>query len=127
MRYLMEWTFEDNRMSGKVQIKEADVSDVKDFIMNWMPEMIQDLFYRLCQNLMEKVSEEDVSPDKVLSALSLIALVCQNRISENLTKTLDKFMGEFDLNPEETDQNNNIWNSLFDNNYCVNNYHVCYS
>jgi len=113
MKYLFEWTFEDNCMSGKMQIKEADASEVKDFIMNGMPEMIQDLFARLCQNLKEKATDEDLNHDKIISAMSLLAIVCQNRVSENLTKTLNQFMGELDPEEEEKDQKReNIWNSL---------------
>lgn len=110
MKYLMEGKFEDNCMSGKVQIKEADISDVKDFIMNGMPEMIQDLFARLCQNLKEKAMEENLNPDKVISAMSLVAIICQNRVSENLTQTLNQFLWEFD--PEQEDSDPNLWNSL---------------
>ena len=110
MKYLLEWTFEDNCMSGKVQIKEAGADEVKDFIMNGMPEMIQDLFYKLCQNLKDKAIEENLNPDKVISAMSLVAIICQNRVSENLTQTLNEFLWEFD--PEQEDSNQNLWNSL---------------
>lgn len=110
MKYLLEWTFEDNCMSGKMQIKEADASDIKDFIMNGMPEMIQDLFSKLCQNLKDKVTEENLNPDKVISAMSLVAVICQHRVSENLTTTLNQFLGEFDSEQEDSDPN--IWNSL---------------
>ena len=110
MKYLMEGTFEDNCMSGKVQIKEAEASEVKDFIMNGMPEMIQDLFARLCQNLKEKAMEENMNPDKIISAMSLVAIICQNRISENLTQTLNQFLWEIDEEQEDSDQN--LWTSL---------------
>lgn len=106
----MEGTFEDNCMSGKTQIKEAEASDVKDFIMNGMPEMINDLFKRLCHNLKEKAIEDNINLDKVVSAMSLVAILCQNRVSENLTQTLNEFLWEVDDEPEDSDTN--IWNSL---------------
>ena len=113
MKYLMEWTFKDNCMSGKMQIKEANASEVKDFIMNGMPELIQDLFYKLCQNLKEKAMEENLNSDKIISAISLIAIMCQNTLSENLTKTINQFMGELDSDQDDSDQEDeNLWNSL---------------
>ena len=110
MKYLIEWTFEDNSMSGQVQIKDADVSEVKDFIMHGMPEMIKDLFSRLCKNLKDKAMEENLDRDNIISAISLIAMMCQNSVSENLTETLNQFIWEFDS--EEEDSNQNFWNSL---------------
>ena len=115
MKYLMEWTFEDNCISGKMQIREADASEIKDFIMNGMPEMIQDLFYKLCQNLKDKAMENDFNHDKIISVISLVAVMCQNKISENLTKSIDQFMWELDTDQEESEQEDsdqNLWNSL---------------
>lgn len=110
MRYLIEGTFEDNCMSGKVQIKEAEASEIKDFIMNGMPELIKDFFERLGKTLKEKAIEEDINPDKIISAMSLVAMICQNRVSENLTHCLDDLLWEVDNEPEDSDTN--IWNSL---------------
>ena len=110
MRYLMEWTFEDNCMSGKVQIKEVELSEMKDFIMNGMPEMIKDLFDRLGKTLKNKAIEEDINHDKIISAMSLVAMICQNRVSENLTHSLNDLL--WDIDEEQEDSDNNLWNSL---------------
>jgi hypothetical protein len=42
--------------------------------------------------------------------MSLVAIICQNRVSENLTATLNEFLWEIDENPEDSDTN--LWNSL---------------
>jgi len=123
MKYCIEWDYKDNNMVWKIQIEDADNSDFKDFIMYWMPWLIQDLFDKFWANLKEKAKRENISYDKVIWVISLMSIMCLNNVSEKLTTSLNEFLADDpDPNPEDDSEegsveiNSNSWNSLLWNN-----------
>ena len=123
MKYCIEWDYKDNTMSWKMQIEEADNSDFKDFIMYWMPWLIEDLFEKFWKNLKEKAKRENISYDKIIGVISLMSIMCLNNVSEKLTASLNEFLADDpDQNQEEDSEegsveiNWNNWNLLLWNN-----------
>ena len=101
MKYKIEGTYEDDCMKGCLQVQEADPQELKDFIMKWMPALVQDLFDRLWQALTKEAEEKDISFDKVTSALTLIGMMTITNLSDKLTGSVDKFLGQY---PDEEEK-----------------------
>lgn len=123
MKYCIEGDYKDNTMSWKIQIEDADNSDFKDFIMYWMPWLIQDLFDKFWENLKEKAKKENISYDKILWVISLMSIMCLNNLSEKLTTALNEFLADDPIQDSEEDSeegsveiNWNNWNLLLWNN-----------
>ena len=109
-------------MEWKMQIRDTDNSDHKDFIMYWMPWLIQDLFDKFGASLKEKAKEEDISYDKIIWVISLMSIMCQNTLSEKLTESLNNFLADDPDQASEEEKedkeetNENRWNLLLWNN-----------
>ena len=122
MKYRIEWDYTDNNMVWKMQIQDTDNSDFKDFIMYWMPWLIQDLFDKFGNSLKEKAKEENISYDKIISVMSLMSVMCQNSLSEKLTTSLNEFLADDPVQEVEEDTEEgsveikNNWSSLLWNN-----------
>lgn len=122
MKYCIDWEYKNNNMEWKMQIRDTDNSDLKDFIMYWMPWLIQDLFDKFWASLKEKAKEEDISYDKIIWVISLMSIMCQNTLSEKLTESLNNFLADDPdqaLEEEKEDKeetNENRWNLLLWNN-----------
>ena len=115
MKYCIEWEYKDNCMKWKMQVWDIDNADFKDFIMYWMPWIIQDLFDKFCDSLKEKAKESDISEDKILWVISLMSIMCQNTLSEKLTESLNNFLADDSEEEKEEETNQNRWNSLLNN------------
>lgn len=115
MKYCIEWDYKDNTMSWTIQIEDADNSDFKDFIMYWMPWLIEDLFEKFWKNLKEKAKRENISYDKIIGVISLTSIMCLNNVSEKLTASLNEFLADYpDQNPEEDSEEGSVeinWNN----------------
>ena len=122
MKYCIDWEYKDNSMEWKIQIQDADNTDLKDFIMYWMPWLIQDLFDRFSSSLKDKAKEDNISEDKIIWVISLMSVVCQNTLSDKLTESLNNFLADDptqNLEEEKEDKeetNENRWNLLLWNN-----------
>ena len=123
MKYCIDWEYKDNSMEWKIQIQDADNTDLKDFIMYWMPWLIQDLFDRFSSSLKDKAKEDNISEDKIIWVISLMSVVCQNTLSDKLTESLNNFLADDptqNLEEEEKEDkeetNENRWNLLLWNN-----------
>lgn len=114
MKYLIEWTYENDHLQWNVEIKNAEINDVKDFLINWMTEMMQDLFTSICQNLKKKSETEDITWDKIISVVSLVAIMCQSELADKLTKALNTFLWDIDSDEDDSNQKDeNPWDSLY--------------
>lgn len=115
MKYCIEGDYKDNTMSWKIQIEDADDSDFKDFIIYWMPWLIEDLFEKFWKNLKEKAKRENISYDKIIGVISLMSIMCLNNVSEKLTASLNEFLADDpDQNPEEDSEEGSVeinWNN----------------
>ena len=110
MKYCIEWEYNNNCMEWKMQIQDSDKEDLKDFIMYWMPWLIQDLFDKLGASLKEKAKENDISYDKIIGVMSLMSIMCQNTLSEKLTESLNKFLADDLIQEEKEDDKEINWN-----------------
>lgn len=111
MKYCIEWDYKDNTMVWNMQIQNADNTDLKDFIMYWMPWLIQDLFERFWKNLKEEAKEKNISYDKILWIMSLMTVMCQNTLSEKLTTSLNEFLADDPDQNSEENSNETNWNN----------------
>ena len=100
MKYHIEWEYKDQCMSGSLEY-EWWLNDLKDFVMNGLPSLMQDLFEKIAKKLKEESQE---SPDKIIWVMALVALMAQNRLSEYLTESMDKMLAE-DNNEEKIEVN----------------------
>ena len=118
MKYRIEWDYNDNCLKWSMQIESSGSTDLKDFIIFWMPWLIQDLFEKFGAALKEKIKSAELSEDKVIWVMSLMSIMCQNTLSDRLTESLNNFLGEeneeiideINLNP----RNSLLWNNQDD-------------
>ena len=115
MKYCIEWDYNNENMTWKIRIEESNSTDVKDFIIYWMPWLIQDLFEKFGATLRDNAIEENMSEDKIIWVMSLMSIICQNTLSDKLTESLNNFLGE---EHEETVKETNVnrWDVLLWNN-----------
>lgn len=98
MKYHIEGEYKDHCMSGSLEY-EWGLNDLKDFVMQGLPSLMQDLFEKIAKKLRDESQE---STDKIIGVMSLVALMTQNRLSEYLTESMDKMLAE-DNNEEKVE------------------------
>ena len=115
MKYCLEWDYQDNELSWTTKIESADSTELKDFIIYGMPNLIQELFERFWAVLKERAFKDNLSEDKIIWVMSLMSVICQNTLSDRLTESLNNFLWE---ETEETIEETNVnrWDVLLWNN-----------
>ena len=111
MKYCIEWDYKDNTMMWKIQIEDHEDSELKDFIMYWMPWLIEDLFIRFWKNLKEEAKAKNISYDKIIGVISLMSIVCLNTLSDKLTSSLNEFLADDPTATSDEDSKEANWNN----------------
>lgn len=111
MKYTITWEYKDSVMKWGIQIENADLGELKDFIMHGMTNLTNEFFQRLGKAMLE---EPQIDKDERIAVMAMIWMMAQNELSEQLTKTMNDRLGKLDLEWEVIEKDNKEDTGLWD-------------
>lgn len=107
MKYNITWEYKDSVMKWGIQIENADLWELKDFVMHGMPSLTNEFFQRLCKAMLD---EPNIDKNERIWVMAMIWMMAQNELSEYLTKSMNDRLGQLDNEVTiEKDNEEDVW------------------